>query len=572
MRNQRVCPASSTDYFALSYTWGTEAATKTVLCNGEPFLVKLNLYNALEQLSMKPELKGAWIWIDAIYINQQSNSEKSVQVIKMPDVFTSAQKVLVWLETAAEDSDLAMNNIRDLAERIGPITQDSPFLADLRARQAILDRLPPDDHPVWRALIKLYQRPWFRRLWIVQKVILTKDISVLCGNRSLIWSFVEKFAERIINASPAVLFKDGEILNQPRASGFTTVGDIKFWRKNIRNNDPTHFLSMFETTREREVLNPLDRIYGLFALMPKPVRDAVVVNYELEFWEGYLKFCEWFIQYEPTLLLLSMAPSQERPAQLPFWCPNFHSPATELFSYAEQVGFKAGFHDRKSRRSTIKLSDKGNAIIVQGFRLDTVKKVAQTQYKSLRSPFAAEAIGPDGHGANNLTWEAECLQLFSEAHPTQASSPESLEMYARTLIADHFMDKKPVSPTASISAAFLGVKDFWTWLSHQVDPTTKYGLNKDASQSIARYFAAISLQSTRRFFTTENGRVGLGPSHMEPGDRICVFYSGSPLFVLRFAADGKTAKLVGDAFVHGLMDLNTMPVDMRGKDEEFIIV
>jgi hypothetical protein len=39
--------------------------------------------------------------------------------------------------------------------------------------------------------------------------------------------------------------------------------------------------------------------------------------------------------------------------------------------------------------------------------------------------------------------------------------------------------------------------------------------------------------SGRRFFTTRDGRLGLGPHNTEPGDSICIFYNGSTPYIIR---------------------------------------
>ncbi|KAE9382070.1 HET-domain-containing protein [Stipitochalara longipes BDJ] len=80
----------------------------------------------------------------------------------------------------------------------------------------------------------------------------------------------------------------------------------------------------------------------------------------------------------------------------------------------------------------------------------------------------------------------------------------------------------------------------------------------------------------RAFFTTSGGRIGLGPLDVKKGDVVCVFYSGNPLFIIRFkksGAEGEDAELIGEAYVHGLMrEGQASDISDRGVDEEFILV
>jgi hypothetical protein len=43
------------------------------------------------------------------------------------------------------------------------------------------NRLPLEDDPVWRAVYALFNRPYFRRGWMIQEIVLAQEIEVLCG-------------------------------------------------------------------------------------------------------------------------------------------------------------------------------------------------------------------------------------------------------------------------------------------------------------------------------------------------------------------------------------------------------
>ena len=80
-----------TQYEALSYHWGDPARTRTITCNGRPFKIHSNLYDALLTLKqIRPEIP---IWADAISINQQDKAEKSAQIRLMGKIFGSARTV-----------------------------------------------------------------------------------------------------------------------------------------------------------------------------------------------------------------------------------------------------------------------------------------------------------------------------------------------------------------------------------------------------------------------------------------------------------------------------------------------
>jgi len=48
------------------------------------------------------------LWIDAIYINQESIAERNNQVRLMQRVYSQAVEVLIWLDSEDEDAETAL--------------------------------------------------------------------------------------------------------------------------------------------------------------------------------------------------------------------------------------------------------------------------------------------------------------------------------------------------------------------------------------------------------------------------------------------------------------------------------
>ena len=78
----------------------------------------------------------------------------------------------------------------------------------------------------------------------------------------------------------------------------------------------------------------------------------------------------------------------------------------------------------------------------------------------------------------------------------------------------------------------------------------------------------------RRFFSTEQGRIGIGPRQLASGDKIYVLLQARPLFISCSCKAGdqkhglstKNA-LRGHAYVHGLVHGETFDLTDRGPDE-----
>lgn len=68
------------------------------------------------------------------------------------------------------------------------------------------------------------------------------------------------------------------------------------------------------------------------------------------------------------------------------------------------------------------------------------------------------------------------------------------------------------------------------------------------------YLSMLYRNLGRKPFLTESGYVGIGPGGMKKGDVVSVFLGAELPYVLRRAGDVGGWFLVGDAYVHGVMD------------------
>ncbi|KAH7417000.1 hypothetical protein BKA64DRAFT_285072 [Cadophora sp. MPI-SDFR-AT-0126] len=77
---------------------------------------------------------------------------------------------------------------------------------------------------------------------------------------------------------------------------------------------------------------------------------------------------------------------------------------------------------------------------------------------------------------------------------------------------------------------------------------------------------ADKLWSWMGFFTTTDGYMGIGSMNMHLGDLIVVLFGGEVLFILR--SEGENYSLVGECYVHGLMDGEAMAMLASGERQE----
>jgi hypothetical protein len=119
-----------------------------------------------------------------------------------------------------------------------------------------------------------------------------------------------------------------------------------------------------------------------------------------------------------------------------------------------------------------------------------------------------------------------------------------------------------------LSEDYLNMKRYLLTLRDEI----VFDEDTEKKAALSFYFSAMrSACQGRRFFSTRAGRVGLGPPRLHVGDTICVLHSARPLFTLRFPAGDDVAELIGDTYVHGLMNHEAFTTGIRGEDRTFVV-
>ncbi|KAH6714388.1 heterokaryon incompatibility protein-domain-containing protein, partial [Leptodontidium sp. MPI-SDFR-AT-0119] len=150
-------------YDSLSYVWGNPEEKLPIFIHKLKFDVTVNLRAALSRL--RNHSVERILWIDAICIDQANQEEKEHQIQSMAKIYGQANRVVVWLGEAADDSDLAFEEIR--------IARGKKSANSL------------DSEKIQQAVLALLQRPWFRRIWILQEVAAARNVLIMCGFKKI---------------------------------------------------------------------------------------------------------------------------------------------------------------------------------------------------------------------------------------------------------------------------------------------------------------------------------------------------------------------------------------------------
>lgn len=258
-------------YEAISWTWGSGVVQQPIWLNSQRTLIRENLWRFLWRLR-RDSGSDRVLWVDALCINQEDNVEKSGQVAMIGDIFGKADSVLAWVGEHANKSE-------ELCQRLSQRPMLSYWEEEteyIEYEQLIAYDLGITDQEyrvqAWQSFL---DRPWFSRTWIVQEVVVAKQLLIHCGDAVVSWDQLPFFPLERGNTVPF----DGIILgskfrNYPQfGAALVRLEDLqrerdRFWHPRAGTDRFTwcgiHYIAML--FNYRQCTDPRDRIYALLTL------------------------------------------------------------------------------------------------------------------------------------------------------------------------------------------------------------------------------------------------------------------------------------------------------------------
>ena len=226
--------AQRNQYVAISYTWGSESGKTAITLNSSRFPVRENLHALLLELH-KRQVVGP-LWIDSICINQTSVKERNRQVTLMARIFGGATCVYAWLGQAANDSDWLLR-----------------FLEHIRSSADVEHVLREHSSRFLTALERFAQRTYWRRIWIVQELVLARNVKLICGSSTLCWRRVEEFFT-YPSARRIKRIWESDLVSKPHLTTISRILEAK--------NLTSSFLQLFEKFATKDCSVQHDKVYA----------------------------------------------------------------------------------------------------------------------------------------------------------------------------------------------------------------------------------------------------------------------------------------------------------------------
>ena len=552
-----ICEIRSGDgpkYEALSYTWATEDGdskrSSSVACDDKCIKATKNCEAALQRLRRQDSPRV--LWVDALCIDQGNPEERGHQVELMGDIYDKATEVLVWLgeaseridkETGLSISEIALRHFGLMAaemrevERQGGQRASAPLYQSL-CRDAGVWQATGKKTSLIRGVLNIMQRPWWKRIWVVQEAGLAKSAIVLCSAQSAKYSDIFLFYKVVKRDNSFA----GTAINSGLSTSFKHLGAMDTIKKKTtsKNSSVAAIARLLRRARFLEASDPRDKIFGILGLssafailMPPPDYNATVSDV-------FCAAARVLISNSRSLLILLEANDESPLIKHPSWVPDWSIPAIVRLDYLRSLRYNAA----NSSEARFEISSNNKELGIAGKVIDSVDKVAITHRSAYKSHSAS--------WRRIEAWRESCsLGLSMAEYPTGEPVEEALW---RTLCWNG-------DETSQYPAPMKTGDLFEEWhriLSAGEDPKRTV---KKLQTKTNRFYELVRFPRTT-VCTTEKGFMASVPCMTQVGDRIVVL-SGSPVpFMLR-TVEGHY-KLIGPCYVHGggIMDGLAFPENL----------
>ena len=515
-------------YKALSYTWGIGDKTHFITSSKDGTRIPITASLAAALVQLRDVKDPTVFWIDQICINQEDLAERSSQVPLMAEIYTNAKQVIVWLGEADSNTQNAFDCIPNLVKAFSANTKDYfpavfPFI----------------NSPSWNALKTVFERPYFRRVWIVQEVALARDALICCGRWSTTWSDMVVAAQLLVTGGV-----QGE-------EAFGVVQIIERLRQENLARSKERLVELLPVSRELKSTDPRDKIYGILGLTSDATETAFQPDYTLSVADVYKRVTKSIIKSRGLLDILANVAFPRAIESLPSWVPDFSTPAPCNANLSVHLTMPIDFPFQKNSSflpTPPRFSPDVRILYLEGHKVDTIGLFTTTL------PLFPEA----DFNSILLDWSS-----FATLHPpTHDSSPNaSINDYPRTI---------STTPSTSEFENFNHLQAYECWLSSLLprdsrrdgwdEPWAPKERIGEINAKTMAFQAKVSAACLGRkiFVTKEMGLLGIGPEGMRVGDVICWLRGWKTAFALRKGDDrDETCHIiVGEVFISALYDMD----------------
>lgn len=477
-----------------------------------------------------------------------------------------------------------------------------------------LDMSPPKIENMWKDYLTFWKdRRWFSRAWCLQEVTLAKKVVVTVGsNSSLSWIYLLDLAYYVVTLGwhadlndlevpdvrpgrSATPFRQLSILRQDRAKLLSSDADLGRIRQYAMGDRDMSIaigalFHLTEVSSSMSATDPRDNIFSLLgltrAIWPSRERLPIPISYSIPVSEFFQNTTVLFLQQLGRLIGLSYACGvRAAGTDHPSWAIDFTLETESIgpcFAITGIGQYNTWPPREEEEEELPHVSVAAGVLSVHGAILGSVSHVETLptpgQLEELVSFLKFYTKLDRMYRATGECRAAAVMRtLNADLHPERSTStPRAFRRWIGLSVYDMLVksgdDSLPLvalvdrlSVLDTLDAP--GDKDYFPTTSDIRAMAEQYeAAESESNEAISAFFQDVLAQGLtyfdrlysivavgRSIFRTSEGYIGLAPNWIRSGDEVVLLETGRVPFIMRRQTDSEQYKLVGEAYVHGIM-------------------
>ncbi|KAH9215621.1 hypothetical protein DL95DRAFT_500171 [Leptodontidium sp. 2 PMI_412] len=526
----------------------------------------------------------------------------------MSKIYRTCSLCIIWLGESAVWTDQAFTIVRWMAsgEHVDSWNLDhsSPGTPVMPQDNSL--QFTPFKDGLFAHLKYLSQRSWWSRTWTVQELVLPDRVLMKCGSHEVDWNLV----------SAAYTFLDNHLLKcgehfcrdfrqedidsldafksavYPLVRSCNSYDDWVHYQRLSSNPTPIDIIALLVAHRKRQASDPRDKVYGFLSLCSVDFQQNIHVNYSSSLLDCYAEPTLFDFKSSRGLRTLGLALRDETGSSLPSWVPDWSSDTEEAMYSADRLGrydlfsaagdrvviYSSAISSTDHLRSQNTLTSEGRELAFSTHPCILSLRGVHRQTIILTGDYTTQFSR-----SNSLAIMKSWLKMWKLACKPAATSesdnsiPSTLP-FIRTILRDSVQPSNLMNrPRRATEADYVACLRWWN-LATETQSISLSHTTEDEAEATQLADILWSLPDTvgySRFFVTDKGSIGLGPTSTKPGDEIWIVSGGKLPLILRenknprsltgeISIPGTYHTLVGDCYVDGIMDreaTGNFPID-----------
>lgn len=582
---------------AVSYTWGGESMSEAIVVDGQRLSVTPTVASWLRY--RRSFFSEAFLWIDAVCINQKDQKEKTDQILLMQHIYARSTRTIVWLGRPAEVHD--SYEARSLIMTLCALTAWEASLSHLQY-------VVSTDRNI-ESVLRLLCRSYFNRIWIVQEIALAKNVHIAYGNVVMNWESLLLCVSSLRNSrligsmSPAS--RHGvDVTLETFATSTKHLGTISSIADARRAYHLGERMSISDALARLEgfaATIPHDNIYGFLGLVDILPNFLQSPGYEVPVEQLYARITKHLLRATKNPLVLQFAGSgfPKRLEGLPSWVPDLSQGYIGRRKRWDFPSTSSSPSDELEEAN----NTAWNVLEIKHCTFDTIKTIQTRGLLISPNDFDSKT-----HGMSSVLSESSFTETLTRAHITDflawhdealalaQSTPLTLEQYPgevseavfRTISCNdpEMVDRIDGEETGIVRYKLIMtvVRAIYRLYDENIeDKSRTHERLLEETNIHPTVWASTVLSELNHFFfrlgasscgkqlcVMESGRMGMVPPGSKSGDRVTYIRDQIIPFVLRHDASVDSAELIGGCYVYGVPD-EPINVDNYNWDTQSII-